>query len=1394
MNLAATNKTFLDTYLGSTAERKNRKGFDYGFYIKLRNPQKERRAEAKMSTKQQQLRERDRREFLLKNMTNQRWPMSLQSINISISLNSNYHASSQTGSLSVQINQEYRTYQSRRDFLKELIKTRRRRAARNEENEFRNPLFVPLRGLDEDENDRDYMQGREIRRELRNSAEFEMMFDKYVCEREEVASELRRKLEDQGLGGRTLTEEEVEAGLNELKIERREGQSDEAFFKDCLNHFWGVLSDLQAPDFSNRNENGITRNSFDKKIIQNLIILVDIFKRFYRNKIAGLDTAILALAMSHHLLNLNHFWRDLRDFMRDETNSGLKSIILNIGQQSHSQLLQEALIELVSDLSFSDFEGQKVNKILYQDCLPVVEKWLQTQHWNSQQTFACFIELLEDLLMSQSVYIKPQEAEKEEKQFELPGNQLGESESEEEKEEYDSESEEEKQMEHGMEDITHSLGLKPKSEKKLLKEDSQRADDPEKSEIYYRKDEKFLKFLCQIFYNLLNLDYKLNLEAELFSQALEKSTLSQDEEQQAREGQDSIQGELEENENKIDIEVLKQIQMEDDGIDLGSETTTEPSEYSEDIIEDQDIDYIISKSLLTFCSIFRGLATDNNYYVGPKFTINPKKYTKDEKIEAKFFIDYLMNWIKETQPAEREGEEQFKYIDKYMRLGQENYYCDLYFLAKLKYSQFFHMDAENQLEFLTKLDYNELEIANFKQEDFHEDLVPCLLRRGLRDFPRVYQISNVRNGLWGNFFYSRPYPKPGVTLEEQYNEPKWVDRAKKFNEALDEICKIIKTSEEEATILAKFMYSSSSQDFAFFIRSMLKPEIGHPLKIVNLKELKREDFLPFKIDNGFRSVKGDLSKVYAGDRVYTHQRIPLNMDFDENQPFYVYGPNAICTRNDLKKTREEIQEYPDEYLFYEGDDDGGNNDDEDEEFAFDQAIIDRFERDQAWRTRERDRNGEAGKDEKNEEQEAKKLYRLKRYSILEFKARSSKKLTKKEKIDKLDNRVSTDMLRSGAAIIRKLRHPPLNFLEFDNQNQNHHYFMREPLYYMYVAKEFFSGCSKKFTSFEYKRFFFSTRMEWNEVDEDLSNNYQCLYVKRLKKVVFRGKIFRQRFTGQNKILSLERIHCKGKVPNFDDPIQRDPYHDRIFRLRHSITKNNRRVTHCNFLTGILPSVPKCPLYFSVDDYTLRTRSVIKSDCLAKQYYNHSKSLEFYEEEGLKKMSHSDEWMKTLKVMERGQDSSYQPIDRTSVVFVKKDYYGRGSSFYDAFGNEPMAYNNKRYSMNYQTIHFDVKTEIAISWVYRSGSHRDDSSTVKYYNNKVQFNYIKKLDGEDERYFEVARKGSRKVFRFLVEGDPFIAVSTVFRRLYLLEVKKRTVGLRVVTFDALDEYINKFNDE
>ena len=891
-----------------------------------------------------------------------------------------------------------------------------------------------------------------------------------------------------------------------------------------------------------------------------------------------------------------------------------------------------------------------------------------------------------------------------------------------------------------------------------------------------------------IIFNLLNVNYKLELDSSSFQELLHNSIYSTNEDQIS----ENHQNEEEINqEPQLDIETLKQVQLEDDGIILGSETTTEASEYSEDLIEEEDIDDLILNCLKVLSSLFLGLPGSGYSYGSSstnKYLIKPTEYAKNFRLNVIAYIEFLDNWIKKTHNFA--GKLRFKNIDKYIRLSMSSYGNEKSFLLKLKYSQFSKLSGEDQIDFLNKLDVRTLQDLSFKVSEYNEDIIACMLKRRFKNVTRVQRIADMVSGLWGNFFFSRPFPKPRVSIEEQYNEPKWLKRAEKYEQAIDLIYGIIQSGEEDITAFAKFLQKSTSKNFSFFIRSMLKPELGYLTKEVKFEKIKREDFLPFKIDFGFKIALRDVNEIDNADLTYIYQKMPLDKDFQQNQKFYIHGPNSICTRTDLKKTRDELQEYPDDYLYDLGVD---NGDDDDEEFAFDPAILQRNERAHTRMQQNRERNNEANGKANKEEDEIKKLYRLKKYSILEFRKRGQKRLQKREMYDKADNRVSTDMLRAGLAIIRKLRYPPTN--NFDWGYEDRHWFIRNPLYYMFVPAPFPGNqVFKKFWVFKHIHFSTTVRMEMNDIHRDYSNDYECLYVKRLKKVVLRAKVFRNRLIETKTALALERVHCGGKVVNLDDPEQREPYYRRLFQFNIRTIKYSQKQGYLDQQELKILKTAIKPCLFTLHDFTLRRIVMAKLDCILKHYSGQSKNIKILEKDGKLVMKHSQADSRAQKVMPEGEKGYYEPLNKhaeNGPEFEKNTQHF--TNFIDSFNNEPMSYEYIRYSNATGSRYFDPKTQISISWRTESrGNNYYDPNIRMYYNRPMLWFVGKHIVNGDkgQRCFQVYKNGQKTVFRFLVEEDTRLAVSTVFRKLYLLKVGSRDVGLRVVTFDAIAKYLKK----
>ena len=115
---------YLAVYEGTSKERKERIGLSYDYLIKLRESQKERMEHEYIGQKQKEQRARLRKEFLLENMINQRWLMSLQATYLGITVPSNYpvYRGKQNNFLDISTPANYSTKETKAYYLKRLIK------------------------------------------------------------------------------------------------------------------------------------------------------------------------------------------------------------------------------------------------------------------------------------------------------------------------------------------------------------------------------------------------------------------------------------------------------------------------------------------------------------------------------------------------------------------------------------------------------------------------------------------------------------------------------------------------------------------------------------------------------------------------------------------------------------------------------------------------------------------------------------------------------------------------------------------------------------------------------------------------------------------------------------------------------------------------------------------------------------------------------------------------------------------------------------------------------------------------------------------------------------------------------------------------------------------------
>ena len=1212
---------------GRKKERQKRPILSHDYLIKLRKtPRDKAKSYRPLPSQLKQAITNERRKFLRENALNQRWPLSIQSLILGINAASESPETllqlKYATSLEITSFSEYNNYKHRGEYVRQLVRQRREKAARIEEREFAEPNFLPLRGLDEDENDFDYMKGREVMREIRTSDEFQAIFDSYVSERERVDNQLSEFLEDSGgFGRRDLSKGELEDGVRELRRCRQLGQSDEEFFKDCLNFSSLLLSNLQVPDLlrmegqnntgggsteDNSNYNGV-RGRGDVEgnkypAIRNFGSLVQVFMEFFRTRIESLDDAILIIGLGLQILRINSFWKDLRDSMRDPENNGLKSLILIVGLQSGSQLVQEALIELVHDLSFSDFEGRKVNQIVYQDCLEVVSKWLRTTEWHSQDTLGCFMELVEDLFLSAAIF--------------TPEHNTGvlENESEEESDNHDCKMQEEEPLPSSMEEKTQK---QPKNQKISIRSRGG------SYKVYFRQESKFVLFVTSILGNLLTLDYRLKSEAQTVSECLEESwegnqDLDEQEAQisgeKAEDAEESASNMMEEVEGGFDGLGGFQLREEDDGIILGSETTTECSEYSDEITDEEDIDQMIFNLINTVSHFIAEKAPKKVYLGCMEVQNNP--------ISFEMLSQHLENWQK---PPNAQNRKRFQNIEKLIQKDSRIFISstktkDRLFLTKIKHSQFRNLSTEAQISYIKNMSVegplaptslrmktDEINFNGFQLNHFKTSFIVELLKTDLETFPKIDLIRNQgSSGLWGDFFYKRPHLHPRIKLEQLYHQKEWLRREFHYEAAVTQIHRILTEGGGEGVQkLANFL-GETSKAFSGFIRSILKPELANPLKTVFLSELSREDFRPFRIDRGYHLIEANLNfGVEFGGHVYemkitNHRQWKVwRAKVKGSNQIRLYGRNSLCVCQVKSATMEELDEMADKYRIpLDGDHLNGM-----------QAGLEGFDRGNVAGARlGRPRRNQGSMDPSDPKRSSKKegedetsrnkpkKYLFNRFDILEFKQRKSYKLRERAEFNKLNNKITIDLLRSGAAFLQRLRAKP------QNPNRRGQVYIRSPLYSMLIPKKFHSsGFGNKFRVF--------TQKEQGERQQEHQRQHQephqaavgalqkfsCIYVKRLKKIVLRRKIVR-RF--KNKMLALQEVECEGKVIDLENPNHLKPYFSKLFTSQ-GFTKRDHKHTFYNPDDNSLPAFPIKSQFFYLNDFTKREHLIAKTRFLVQ---------------------------------------------------------------------------------------------------------------------------------------------------------------------------------------------------
>ena len=107
--------------------------------------------------------------------------------------------------------------------------------------------------------------------------------------------------------------------------------------------------------------------------------------------------------------------------------------------------------------------------------------------------------------------------------------------------------------------------------------------------------------------------------------------------------------------------------------------------------------------------------------------------------------------------------------------------------------------------------------------------------------------------------------------------------------------------------------------------------------------------------------------------------------------------------------------------------------------------------------------------------------------------------------------------------------------------------------------------------------------------------------------------------------------------------------------------------------------------------------------------------------------------------------------------------------------------------------YDLKTGIYVHFRASQWSSQDRYQS-SYLRDKPAFFEVLQ-DGEEgddgKVYFYVTRSGIKEVFRFGVDPGTLLCPHNEFRRLYVLNLGKDSVRLRVVSFDQFSRYISSF---
>ena len=288
----------------------------------------------------------------------------------------------------------------------------------------------------------------------------------------------------------------------------------------------------------------------------------------------------------------------------------------------------------------------------------------------------------------------------------------------------------------------------------------------------------------------------------------------------------------------------------------------------------------------------------------------------------------------------------------------------------------------------------------------------------------------------------------------------------------------------------------------------------------------------------------------------------------------------------------------------------------------------------------------------------------------------------------------------------------------------------------------------------------------------------CLYSRRLKKVILRAYL--SNALGYKDMLKFERIDCKGKVINFDDPKQREPFYERLFKISLVETKKMFNLRYFDQEKNTLPAHPIKDYIGCLMDFTSRRNYAIKFNYFVMEASTLS-SLQVRLSGDAQTIDHPYKKFFVNKLMPRGQESAYESINR--FFHVESRYFWEST-----LNNDLESYGSS--FNNYWTNSCEYDSESGISILYAKGNvHKNTGGSKSTYYHLTQFKPLKRKEGDPSGRVSLTfiKKGTRMMFMLPLKIGTMVAIQ--FRRVYLLNVYDEKVDLRVISIDAIAKSVN-----